>query len=172
MLRVPNSPARTFSVGKLTTCWLQRSLFHSPLTRQTADIGWFLTHPDYGLWQHFWVLPARRFQILILATFAHHTFGMVKISLDLKAIKLCRLPYMKGVGNGAIRWSNQKCICPKNKDKKSFFFLGQYRLYQTSYKLRLWIIHIERFISLQYKVFGPITKCHYDMWVTGNGRLF
>lgn len=145
MLRVPNSPARTFSVGKLTTCWLQRSLFHSPLTRQTADIGWFLTNPDYGLWQHFPVLPARRFQILILAVFAHHTGSMMKVPLDLKAIRFCRLHYVKG--NEAIRWSNQKCIChkQKNNDKKKKYFLD---------KLRLWKLHVKHFVSLQYKVWA------------------
>lgn len=113
--------ARTFSVGKLTTCWLQRSLFHSPLTRQTADIGWFLTNPDYGLWQHFPVLPARRFQILSLAVFTHHTGSVMKVPLDLKAIMFCRLHCVK-----AIRRSNQKCICPQTNDKEKKNYLKKF----------------------------------------------
>lgn len=72
---------------------------------------------------------------------------------------------------GPLGDQTRNVFVQKTKIRKAFF-LGQYRPYQTFYKLRHWKIHVKRFISLQYKVFGPITKCHYDMWVTGNGRLF
>lgn len=83
MIWLPDSTARTFSVGKLTTCWLQRSFLHNPLTRQTADIGRFLKNPDYVLWQHFWAFTAKVCQMIVSTRSAHDKYSMDKVWLGL-----------------------------------------------------------------------------------------